>query len=419
MLRDQRCTGTSTSGSGHPSCFAKHFASLVDPGCMLRLPSTASASAGISIYVINARRLHERRKYVLTQLKQVASTSDTTIVLCADTEDIRKLPLRAFCCLHPFTLATRYVDGPMADGTVSLALKHMIAMKDMLARNLPLAVVLEDDATLVPNFTAALGALLAAVPEDANMLHLGSYRRCDDRFGHDELKLPTVAPRHNATRSEVCFHCVHRRQNASGIVGAVGLVHYARGARQLIGPVVAPADVHFSMQAAPMFAPSPTYGPADFLVWPAAKELGLGKATHISGPDQASSSPALSLWASPGNLTARQQLIRSRIGEQQWAERMRQSQELAAKRAEAAREQAVVSEHRQAHMSCMKVKQLHDDRKRDLKSHDRGHAIPTSGRTSCGSPSGRASAPCSAAASSRTLRRARAWSRDDVDERLP
>jgi len=257
------------------SCdFVEQLTRLVQPSCMVRTaagpgsPHTQIEDA--AFYGLNARRLPRRRQHLLEQLR-LAGATDVTLVHCADSDDVRALTPATRDCLHPYTVATPWTrpdTGEMGWGTVSLALKHMIAMHDMLARRLPRAVVLEDDAFLVSNFKAELRSLLLHVPSDAYILHLGSYRRCLHRFGHaDGLALPLVASGSNAKGARrpaddrthaTCYDCVHRRDNQSGVVGTIGQVYYARGAKLLLRPVIAPSDVLFSMQRAPVLAPSPT-----------------------------------------------------------------------------------------------------------------------------------------------------------------
>ena len=254
------------------SCFDDGLARLAQPECLVRLvpnlPIEADDAVPIAFYGLNARELRLRREHLLLQL-QLARAADVTVVHCADVEDLASLGTETFRCLHPFTADTRWtpLGTRLALGTVSLTLKHMIAMKDMLTRGLPHAVVLEDDAILAHDFNSALSALLSVVPHDAHILHVGSYHRCRGRFS------------------------AYRRANTTWIVGTVGQVYFARGARRLIGPVVGPPDVQFSSQQLPISAPSPTYVPSEYLVWPAAIELGLGSGTHSAPQPGTSMAP--------------------------------------------------------------------------------------------------------------------------------
>ena len=72
-------------------------------------------------------------------------------------------------CVNPCLQANRYVvHDPayfdrergwhgMPNGTLSLALKHKLASLDMLARHLPSALIVEDDAMLPVHLWSALG----------------------------------------------------------------------------------------------------------------------------------------------------------------------------------------------------------------------------------------------------------------------
>ena len=215
---------------------------------------------------------------------------------------------------------------------------------------------------IISGFTAKLSMLLDRVPSDAFLTHLGSYRRCHQRFGHNELQLPQVAAG-ITLRDGMCFGCVHRRSNMSGIIGTIGHVVHARGGRRLITPVIAPADVLFSMQRPPVHAPSPSYGPTDFLVWPAPVELGLERATHLSAPRVgATASPLVDgHGALPNNLTARQRQVQNHLRVQS-AERLRKTQMIIAAREAARHEKAAANELEQANMSCIEVKYLRRQR---------------------------------------------------------
>jgi len=117
-------------------CFWTHFVDLVHPSCMVRL-RRQPPSTGMRYYVLNARRLLHRRQHVLAQLDLfVSDATDVTLVHCADADELFALPAAALSCLSPFTLSTPFTKSRegFAIGTRSLALKHMIAMHDMLSR---------------------------------------------------------------------------------------------------------------------------------------------------------------------------------------------------------------------------------------------------------------------------------------------
>ena len=81
---------------------------------------------------------------------------------------------------------------------------------------------------------------------------------------------------------------VHIREKIPFILGTVAYVVFEEGARQLIRPITAPADVFTSFQAAPISAPSPTYGADNYLAWPSKKPT-LGGGTHyVQGNPSAS-----------------------------------------------------------------------------------------------------------------------------------
>jgi len=108
---------------------------------------------------------------------------------------------------------------------------------------------------------------LSHVPSDAALFYLGSYSRANGNF----RGMPYY--RNNAT------YKVHIRENVAFILGTVAYVVFEEGARQLIRPITAPADVFTSFQAPPIRAPSPSYGADNYLAWP-SKKPSLGGGTH-------------------------------------------------------------------------------------------------------------------------------------------
>ncbi len=60
-------------------------------------------------------------------------------------------------------------------GMVGCALSHMTCWRAVVDRGLPLALVLEDDATLVPEFSAKLDRVLEHAPPDWHIITLGCF----------------------------------------------------------------------------------------------------------------------------------------------------------------------------------------------------------------------------------------------------
>ena len=131
------------------------------------------------VFVLTARHLLARRTHVVAMLASVSLDDDVTMVLCADATEVRCLSAARLSCLHPTALRHNWhnasvAQGMLAPGTLSLALKHKLAVAEMLRRGLSAALVLEDDVVFR---TDLWDVLHTPLPADAEIAWLGSYRR--------------------------------------------------------------------------------------------------------------------------------------------------------------------------------------------------------------------------------------------------
>lgn len=269
--------------SDHPDCpgpntpcFAAEFQGLYKQSCMRRIDMNRTVRTSLSwvpFYVTHAPWLTVRRNHILGQLGRIGA-QDVTLVLCANGDEIGHLSPRARLCIHPWTMESPWKrPGYPKNGSLSLTLKHMLAMHDMLHRRLPAAIVLEDDAEFAADFPDRFMQLLAHVPLDAAFFYLGSYSRHNGHLG----QYPKIYPYYKNNSANL----VRLRTDSDGIYGTIGYAVFESGARQLIRPVLEAADVQFSWQKGPYRAPQISYGPDRFIVWPSA---GLGIGTHLSKP---------------------------------------------------------------------------------------------------------------------------------------
>ena len=258
-------------------CFKQVLDSLMSQGnCMIRIHDEVKLRLTLPFYVLNTPALVERRDHALSQLRRHGA-ADITIVHCANREDIVELPPLKVHCLHPRMAPTVYAKAQpeLVAGTLSLAVKHTIAMYDVLRRHLRCGAILEDDAFLHPRFGIELNSYLPDIPVDAAVFYLGSYSRIHGTFrqGHRDQGWPQVPNTHPNTT-------LYMRNNSGGILGGIGYIIFERGARAIVRPIVAPADIMISHQLEPIGAPGPTYGSADYLVWPAPYLQGKKGGSH-------------------------------------------------------------------------------------------------------------------------------------------
>ena len=96
--------------------------------------------------------------------------ADVTWVICANAAEVRALDDERRRCVHPCLRGGK--GGLLSNGTLSLALKHRIASTDLLRRNLPSALVFEDDATVPPDLWSQMHRY-RSLPTDAAIFYVG------------------------------------------------------------------------------------------------------------------------------------------------------------------------------------------------------------------------------------------------------
>ena len=169
----------------------------------------------------------------------------------------------------------------LSNGTLSLALKHRLAHWDIYRRQLPAALVVEDDALLAPDLWQRLAQYRP--PVDADLFFLGSYSQ-------NRNPRMTLSAAQAVAGSSPAVHCRAAGDGEPYILGTVAYVVFARGAAALQRPVVAEADVDLSLLSTPrprcasggrrlraapssecaVAAPPRQCGPSQWLVWPSA-----------------------------------------------------------------------------------------------------------------------------------------------------
>ena len=222
---------------GH-GCLDSALGRLVHDGCLENtvhtgrlLPSGGSQLVvhPPAVYIAHARRLHHRRRLIETRL-QMIGPRDVTFVLCADSDEVARLSPVQRHCLHPAYARTSWspAAGRLSNGTLSLALKHRLAHRDILHRKLSAALVIEDDALLPSDIWTQLARF--RIPSDADLFFLGSY----SKNPNPRMTL-SASPHVRGTAP-----AVHKRnRTAPFILGTVAYIVFARGAAALQRPIAA------------------------------------------------------------------------------------------------------------------------------------------------------------------------------------
>ena len=243
--------------------FLSVFSSLHNSTCMIRVPCVSIEHIFIPIYILNTPALKERREKALSQL---TGFCDITLVHCLNGEDVVHFSNETLNVLHPNAAITKWSKSGtrLRPGTLSLALKHLLAIYDMLQRHVPVAAIVEDDIQFSANFETIIAKDLKDIPSDAKLYHFASYSRVHQTF--------SSFPKYKSIR---------RRENASWIIGGTGYIVFGPTASEFLTPIVAPWDVQFSLQTHPIFSPQPSFGGNEFAGWPNPKLKG-GTHKHLN-----------------------------------------------------------------------------------------------------------------------------------------
>jgi hypothetical protein len=183
--------------------------------------------------------LGERMEILESRLAALGSPS-VTFIECANREDVAALSTEERACVHPryFRIDLKGAGTAMSNGTLSLALKHAVAFLDVVHRNLPAAMVLEDDAMVPESLWRSLSGYY--VPCDASIFWLSAYRQ---NLGVFAMRSSSAA---QALPSQQGPTVYRRLENfsGSGLLSTAGYIIFARGAiSMLTHPVYAPADI--------------------------------------------------------------------------------------------------------------------------------------------------------------------------------
>ena len=253
-LRNSGVVGERSSHASPHNCFSRVMrAHILREGCMERRNySQPEGCMGPvlhqpAVYVLHAVHLTARRASIEGQLMRLCA-ADVTWVLCGTKEQYEtELTDQQRFCIHPCVADSFWnpTRQPMANGTISLAMKHKGAYIDMMDRNLPSAIILEDDAHLQPTIWEHLSTV--RLPADATIYYLGSFTQGDNVFTskwgdarHEKLhgQRPTGLS-------------VHERNSSlwPAILGGVGYVMFPPGARELgERPIITTADIELSVE---------------------------------------------------------------------------------------------------------------------------------------------------------------------------
>mmetsp|Transcript_4507 Transcript_4507/g.11911 ORF Transcript_4507/g.11911 Transcript_4507/m.11911 type:complete len:305 (+) Transcript_4507:258-1172(+) len=234
--------------------------SLPMPGGQLPLVPKA-----LPVYLLHDESM-AARGHRMIKLLSAAGAPDLTLITCASRQVVDGLNFADRTCLFPEYALTHWskpVPG-MANGTLSLALKHQLAYRDIGQRRLSAALLLEDDSTVPPTLWVQLAAY--TIPADAHVFYVGSYSS-NPRGGSlkDEDVVPGLKPTVRVRST------MGRNGTRPAILASSAYVVTLDGAMRLLQPVRAETDIQLSL-----LTPSPLCKRTPPSCYPALGTAGCG-----------------------------------------------------------------------------------------------------------------------------------------------
>ena len=199
---------------------ARRYAATIRRARTAPSPATDRRIA-VPVYVINLERNEPRRTFILEHLR-----SHGIVPTIYPAVDGRRLDLVTVGRDGTYSeaLAVEKFSRPLSPAEIGCAMSHLGVYREIVASGAEMAVVLEDDAMLAPDFAAGLDALLGELPPDWDLVQLVYSCR----------EYEPVSPR-----------AVRFTMQRSMPVAAAGYLLRASGARKILDqayPIHYPAD---------------------------------------------------------------------------------------------------------------------------------------------------------------------------------
>lgn len=178
-------------------------------------------SARMAVFVINLERKPERRAFAIGHLKSHGLTPVIWPAVDARGLDLAELQRSG---IYDDRVAHEKFSRSLSLPEIGCSLSHVRLYEHIVRADIPMSLVLEDDAMLVDDFTANLEALLGAVPESWDLVQL--IYACKD---YEQMN----------------DHAVSFKMQTSLPAASAGYVVTRRGAEKLLSqayPIHYPAD---------------------------------------------------------------------------------------------------------------------------------------------------------------------------------
>jgi len=173
------------------------------------------------VFVINLERSAHRRDYILNHLRGYGIDARIFPAIDGKTLDVQELMRQG---IYDDALAHRKFSRSLSCAEIACALSHLGVYRQIVADDMPMALVLEDDAMFAPGITNRIRGALSEAPADWQIL----------QFFHDCEECEPITP-----------NLVRFPSNSRMPVGAAGYLIRKAAAEKMLNvglPVCYPAD---------------------------------------------------------------------------------------------------------------------------------------------------------------------------------
>jgi len=121
------------------------------------------------VYVINLKRRLDRRMEILEELENFEIDAELFEAVDGQEHDWRE-----YFSVYPIATGHDLDNGGISKNIAGLAKTHQLILQDAIDKEYDRILILEDDAEFAEDLPEAFGRVVAELPEDWDMLYLGS-----------------------------------------------------------------------------------------------------------------------------------------------------------------------------------------------------------------------------------------------------
>lgn len=149
--------------------------------------ATGNAAPACPVFVVNLERARHRREYILRHLATFGIEPRLFPAVDGSTLDLADLAQRN---IYVDSAARKTFSRSLRPAEIACSLSHVNIYRTIVDENIGQALVLEDDAMLLPDFNCLLASALAEIPADWELLQL--FHNCPEQvaIGKHVVRFP-------------------------------------------------------------------------------------------------------------------------------------------------------------------------------------------------------------------------------------